>query len=84
MDTAPIILVGNKKDLHFDKATIEHLEQTCLIPAQKCEGRTMKEKIGAEEYLECSALKNEGVQKVFVAATHAHFNHFNQLEEKLI
>lgn len=39
-----------------------------LLPPQ---GLKMKERIGADKYLECSAKKNLGVREVFEAATKA-------------
>ncbi|KAF7232280.1 hypothetical protein EG68_08664 [Paragonimus skrjabini miyazakii] len=65
----PIILVGNKKDLRNDNATITELHRMKLAPVSAVEGRAMAEKIGARCYLECSAKTKEGVRQVFETAT---------------
>ncbi|KAK7102576.1 ras-like GTP-binding protein rhoA [Littorina saxatilis] len=64
----PIILVGNKKDLRNDPATLRKLEQMRESPVSCEEGRAMAEKIGAAAYLECSARTNDGVREVLEAA----------------
>ncbi|KAF8566215.1 hypothetical protein P879_06755 [Paragonimus westermani] len=68
-DKVPIILVGNKKDLRNDSATIAELHRMKLAPVSAVEGRAMAEKIGARCYLECSAKTKEGVRQVFETAT---------------
>lgn len=69
--TVPIVLVGNKKDLRFDDNTRRELAKSKQEPVKTEEGRTMAEKIGAYNYLECSAKLNEGVREVFETATRA-------------
>lgn len=69
---APIIVVGNKKDLRNNKNLIEQLKEQNEEPVSEEQGRLVAENIGAAGYVECSALKNEGVQEVFkMAAKHA-------------
>ncbi|CAD0050469.1 unnamed protein product [Aureobasidium pullulans] len=65
----PIILVGCKKDLRHDQKTIEELHKTSQTPSPR--SRQVKDKIGAKEYIECSAKTNEGVREVFEHATRA-------------
>merc|ERR1712071_545729 len=67
----PIILVGNKKDLRNDPATIKELAKMKQEPVKPEEGRAMAEKISAFAYLECSAKSKEGVREVFETATRA-------------
>ncbi|KAF6771926.1 hypothetical protein AHF37_09445 [Paragonimus kellicotti] len=68
-DKVPIVLVGNKKDLRNDNATIAELHRMKLAPVSAVEGRAMADKIGARRYLECSAKTKEGVRQVFETAT---------------
>jgi len=67
----PIILVGNKKDLRNDQNTIRELAKMKQEPVKVDDGRSMKERIGAYAYLECSAKTKEGVRDVFETATKA-------------
>ncbi|CAC9888463.1 unnamed protein product, partial [Aureobasidium pullulans] len=67
----PIILVGCKKDLRHDQKTIEELHKTSQTPVTEEQARQVKDKIGAKEYIECSAKTNEGVREVFEHATRA-------------
>lgn len=69
--TVPIVLVGNKKDLRFDENTRRELAKSKQEPVKTEEGRAMADKIGAYDYLECSAKLNEGVREVFETATKA-------------
>ena len=52
----PFLLIATKKD-----------EQQIIGMEQ---GRTMSDRVGACNYLECSAMTREGVREVFIAATH--------------
>uniref|UniRef100_A0A0B6Y3Q3 Ras-like GTP-binding protein Rho1 n=1 Tax=Arion vulgaris TaxID=1028688 RepID=A0A0B6Y3Q3_9EUPU len=65
----PVVLVGNKKDLRNDQATINELAKTKRGPVKTEDGKSMAEKIGAAAYVECSALTKEGVREVFEVAT---------------
>ena len=67
----PIILVGNKKDLRNDPNTIRELQKMKQEPVKFEDGRAMKERISAYDYLECSAKTKEGVREVFETATKA-------------
>lgn len=67
----PIVLVGNKKDLRNDPATIRELAKMKQEPVRTEQGRFMAEKINAFGYLECSAKTKEGVREVFEMATRA-------------
>jgi len=67
----PIILVGNKKDLRNESNTIRELAKMKQVPVKFDEGRQMKERIAAYDYLECSAKTKDGVREVFETATRA-------------
>jgi len=65
----PIILVGCKKDLRRDPKTIEMLKRHGQRTVSSEEGMAVAQKIGARQYLECSAKLGEGVREVFQHAT---------------
>ncbi|PAV16782.1 small GTPase-binding protein [Pyrrhoderma noxium] len=59
----PVLLVGCKKDLRRDPKTIEELRKTSQRPVTPEEGVAVAQKIGAKQYLECSARTGEGVRE---------------------
>lgn len=67
----PIILVANKKDLRNDENTKNELSRMKLEPVKAEDGRAMAMRIGAYDYLECSARTKEGIWEVFETATRA-------------
>jgi len=70
----PIILVGTKADLRHDQNTQNTLASKGLqmIPPESANGRAKE--IGAQKYLECSALTQEGLKAVFDEAIRAALN----------
>ena len=66
---AKTLLVGTKMDLREDKETLENLKGTPL--PTKEQANALAKEIGAEKYLECSALTQEGLTQVFEAAVKA-------------
>ena len=60
------MLVGTKIDLREDKDTLESLKGEKLPTLES--GEAMAKDIGALSYLECSALTQEGLKKVFESA----------------
>ncbi|XP_024419399.2 transforming protein RhoA isoform X1 [Desmodus rotundus] len=68
---APVILVGNKKDLRNSPRTRRRLARARREPVQPEEGRAMAKRIGAFGYAECSAKTEDGVREVFEMATRA-------------
>lgn len=67
----PIILVANKKDLRNDENVRNELARMKQEPVKGEDGRAMAVRIGAYDYLECSAKTKEGVREVFETATRA-------------
>ncbi|KAJ3016785.1 UNVERIFIED_CONTAM: GTP-binding protein Rho1 [Siphonaria sp. JEL0065] len=65
----PIILVGCKKDLRDDRNIIEKLRKNGQSPVTYQQGAEVAKKIGAYQYVECSARTGEGVDAVFEHAT---------------
>jgi|EP01096_Ripella_sp_DP13-Kostka_P008190 Ras-related C3 botulinum toxin substrate 1 len=66
---AKTMLVGTKIDLREDKETLESLKGE-KIPSHDM-GMDLAKQIGAKTYLECSALTQEGLRKVFEEAIRA-------------
>jgi len=78
----PIVLVGNKKDLRGDDYTVRELARVKQTPVPYSEGEQMANRIGAKDYLECSALTKEGVRDVFEAATRAALSRRTKTKRK--
>eukprot|EP01088_Endostelium_zonatum_P003041 TRINITY_DN13_c0_g1_i1.p1 TRINITY_DN13_c0_g1~~TRINITY_DN13_c0_g1_i1.p1 ORF type:complete len:206 (+),score=42.44 TRINITY_DN13_c0_g1_i1:125-742(+) len=68
--SAKCILVGTKIDLREDKQVLETLKGGEKLPTFEM-GEKLKTDIKAECYLECSALTQEGLRKVFEEAIRA-------------
>jgi small GTP-binding protein len=60
-----ILLVGTKKDLRSDSATLMRLSQEGQKPILPQEGKTKAQEIKAAGYLECSAMQQDGVKPIF-------------------
>ncbi|KAG9097249.1 GTP-binding protein Rho1 [Ceratobasidium sp. UAMH 11750] len=56
----PFILVGCKKDQHYDPWSYNEMNKTNLPPITTEQGMAVAQKIGACHYLECSARTGEG------------------------
>ena len=67
----PIILVGLNCHLRQDEKIIPELKTKGLQMNTYAEGELMMKKIGAVNYLECSAKTLEGIKTVFDGATRA-------------
>jgi len=67
----PLILVGTKADLRNDEATVSQLASKGLRVITQEEAQQLMKEIGAVNYLECSALTQEGLKTVFAEAFRA-------------
>jgi len=67
----PFVLVGTKKDLRDDPASLAHCEKMGKPMVTKEEAEKMAKKLGAYGYVECSALYMEGITDVFDTALRA-------------
>ncbi len=72
------MLVGTKIDLREDKETLDKLKKEKLPTYE--DGVKLAQTIGAKMYLECSALTQEGLKRVFeeVSYTHTHIHTHTQ------
>jgi len=64
----PIILVGTKLDLRGKPEAIQSLKENNQEPISIAMGEQLSKKIGAKKYLECSALTQDGLARVFEEA----------------
>jgi len=61
----PIVLVGTKIDLRADEQTVKELTKYNESGITTEMGEQLAKEIGAERYVECSALTNEGMKETF-------------------
>ena len=62
---AKLILVGTKSDLKSDAKFLAEMRAAKLAPITHDQGVSLKNKINAEAYIECSSRTQEGIGKVF-------------------
>jgi len=67
----PILLVGTKSDLRKDDNTIKQLNSRQQSMVEVDAAQRMAKEIGAVNFLECSALTQEGLKQVFDEAIRA-------------
>uniref|UniRef100_A0A8C4NKB7 Rho-related GTP-binding protein RhoG n=1 Tax=Eptatretus burgeri TaxID=7764 RepID=A0A8C4NKB7_EPTBU len=67
----PVLLVGTKLDLRGDPETQRKLKESGQCVISHTQGNTLARQIRAVQYLECSALTQEGVAAVFEQAARA-------------
>eukprot|EP00026_Physarum_polycephalum_P016791 Phypoly_transcript_17792.p1 GENE.Phypoly_transcript_17792~~Phypoly_transcript_17792.p1 ORF type:complete len:213 (+),score=26.77 Phypoly_transcript_17792:91-729(+) len=65
MPGVPVILVGTKGDLRTDKEMIERLAEKRLSMITEKQAQDLADSFGFVCSMECSALKNTGVQEIF-------------------
>ncbi len=75
------LLVGLKKDLRDDPETTAKLLEEKTAPITELQGKALAKKLRME-YVECSALTNEGMKEVFDTAILLFLDH-QYTEEKL-
>ena len=71
---ANFLLVGLKADLREDKDTLENLQSQGLTPVTVEKARELAQKIGAVDYIECSAIKCQNVKETFDTAIQIAIN----------
>ena len=64
----PFLLVGTKLDLTTDMTTVSKLRSKRLTPISQLQADTLKEGVGAEKSIVCSALTQHGLKQVFEEA----------------
>ena len=67
----PIVLVGTRLDLREDPKCVEELRRKGQEPISTTQGEQMRRDIGAVAYVECSALTQKGLKRVFDEAVRA-------------
>ena len=65
------ILVGCKEDARTVQSFLDDLKTKGQKPVPRTDAQATADKIGAFDYLECSAKESTGVQEVFQTATRA-------------
>lgn len=65
---APIVLVGTQSDLRNDVKVLIELAHYKEEPIPENEGKLLAERIGAVDYVECSALTQKNLKEVFDTA----------------
>ncbi|XP_076017723.1 rho-related GTP-binding protein RhoU-like [Genypterus blacodes] len=69
--TSPIVLVGTQSDLRHNVNILIHLSQCNSKPVRFSKARRLARRIGAHEYVECSALTQQNLKEVFDCAVFA-------------
>lgn len=67
----PFLLVGTKVDLRDDDEQVARLREKNLDPITEAKGNQLANQLGAQKYLECSALTQKGLKNVFDEAIRA-------------
>ena len=67
----PIILVGTKADMLNDETTVQKLRSQGQPPVSLQQGTDLANDIGAEKYIQCSAVARDNVKQVFDEAVRA-------------
>lgn len=73
--TSPVVLVGTQSDLCLDVDVLIHLAQLGTKPVAHSRARKLAGRIGAGDYLECSALTQHNLKDVFDSAVFAAIKH---------
>ena len=81
MPGAPILLVGLMEDLRADEGVVVKLKKQRMTPVSYAQGLAMANKIGANAYVECSALTQRGLRSVFKTAVKLGLGVFQPCEQ---
>ena len=79
---APVVLVGTKLDLRSSNSATESVDPSRRLVRHQ-EGLEAAKRIRAADYVECSALTNDGVTSVFLTAVHAALQKRTQKERPM-
>ena len=80
--TPIIVLVGTQNDLRSDPQTISRLSRSKQSFISEDEAKKLAKQINAFTYIECSALSQKGLEKVFNETVHATFSKPNYDKKK--
>jgi len=75
---SPFLLVGTKMDLRNDQEVLKKVSQ----PITQEEGAALAKELGARNYVECSALTQDGLKNVFDEAIRAALNKTDNKKKK--
>ncbi|CAF0949025.1 unnamed protein product [Brachionus calyciflorus] len=78
----PVILVGTKCDLRDDIHTLERLRARHMMPISPQKATQLAEEIGALQYIECSALTQKNLSKVFEIAIRAGLGKYKNVKKR--
>ncbi|CAF1924157.1 unnamed protein product [Rotaria magnacalcarata] len=78
----PVVLVGTKLDLRDDKHTIDKLLARKSAPIITQKGALMAQEIGAVAYIECSALTQKNLARVFDIAIRAGLGKYPKMKRR--
>jgi len=78
----PIVLMGTKIDLREDEQIVKQLDRKNQVVITREMGEQLAEEIGAKGYVECSALKNEGLEESIKEIVAAGANYALKLRDK--
>jgi Ras homolog gene family, member Q len=79
---APVILVGTKTDLREDKSVLKSLEENGESVIDELMGLTLQKEIGAEYFVECSAMTQKNVKECFHFAIESVLEPKKKITEK--
>ena len=78
----PIVLCGTKMDLRTDEAYLQKLADQGEEVVTTQDGRSLMARIGALDYIECSAKSHKGLKEVFLAVIKAVLDPPKKEEDK--
>lgn len=79
---APILLVGTKEDLRDDYQTRQRLHHRHMVPISPQKGAHLAQEMGALQYIECSALTQRNLSRVFEVAIRGGLGKYKKTKPK--